>query len=467
MGSDHDHEDHDPAGEEFPRLEVTKLVGQEESDGPSAFWPTILITAGLGALALGLPTERVLDDLMYVDRPSGFPVLQGLTARLASAVELGPERAGYLLAALFWALSLPVLVGLLRTIGFRTRIALPAALIVVLAPAAWIGATLPSTFSAQLFGSALLAWTLFSPQTGRLIYVLRSFAVFALALCLHPATLILLPAVIWAGLTQRPVPWTNPWRDGWTTGLALLGVAGLTYLVWPIAPRELLWPSDMGGAGTSLLTGLLWAPLAIGTALIGVLGLFFAERAPEESPPPRWLAVWCFMFVVSLFLFPAYPLWSAALLPAAAIGMADWTARESREDLAGPRVAVLLGLQVVLTLSAALYLTATDDYAEWRAVAREQLEPTDFVLTFDGQREYFLQQRFGLDSRDVSEVRALSGRESWEWWADLEEELRTAQESGRRVVIDDFPLPMGAPEFPPELWRIERDFEAWHLIAGR
>jgi len=440
MGDDHEHHDHDPAGEEFPRLEVAKLVGQEGSGERGAVWPTWLVTLGLFALALGLPTERVLGELTHAGATRGLPVLGGLTARLATFAELDIERAGYLLAAITWALSLPAMIGLLRTIGFGTLVALSAALVVMLAPAAWIGATLPSAFGAQLLGATLLAWALFAARTSRIVYLLRALAVFAFAFCLHPAAALLAPALLWALLTQEPAPAPGAWRDEWTIGLPVIGTLALVYLAGPMRFGDLFEALSTPAERSQFMIWLAWVPVAAGTALLGFYGLFFARRAPEESPPPRWLTLWCVALAVPLFLAsPTYALWGAGLLPAAAIDLADWTTRESRPGLAGPRVGVLLGLQIALTLAAVLYLAATDEYREWRAVAREQLEPTDFVLTFDERREYYLKHRFGLESRDISPAQELDG-------------------------VD---LLSRGPEFPPELWRIEREFQAWTLALER
>ena len=187
-----------------------------------------------------------------------------------------------------------------------------------------------------------------------------------------------------------------------------------------------------GPSVASLLAWAAWAPIALGVDWLGIASLFLGQRAPEESPPPRWVPAWCLMAAAPLLgghpeAAPALGL----LVPLGAVGLADHLLRIEQDDQARRRARILAGSQLLLGLLALLVLRTTDPVRPWAEHARQALEPGDLVLSADPDHRFWLLHRFLLEAPDLDDPQ-------------LPALLERAASDGGRVVLDD-PLPDRAP----------------------
>jgi len=478
MGRAHPPHDADDASghasEPFPRQLTAQLVaGAEAARRLREALPVWVLAAGLAALALGLPCERLWGHLHYLPaafegRPQPY-ALQGLVARwLASLFGTSGERAWYLVSALAYGAALPALFGLARGVGFDARAALLAALVVVTAPIAWLGATLPGPFGAALLSSTLLLRALCERSaSSRTAFAARAAALTLWAVALEPSAAWLAPAALWAVLAHRPPPPKDqaPCRraasGAWLVAAALGAL--VQWALWPgagLLQRTLL--AGLGGGPGVLFLWALWLPLGLGFAGLGLFELFAGRRSPEESRPPRWFAAWCLAPLPAILAgSPVGRLPGAALLPAAALGLADWMAREERPEDEGRalrRAALVLAAQVALGALVVAAFVHTDPERGWRELARRELEPSDVVLTTSELHLYLLRHRWHVRA-ELFPPAFFDARER-RWLEETEPELRAAAARGRRVVTD------GEREhFPPVVLRFAEEVGARPLGA--
>jgi hypothetical protein len=424
--------EHEHAGELFPREQTTELVGQaEERRARRERLEPWAIGAGLAALALGLPSERLWGNVWSVpEHALGHAGLGALVRWAAEKLALSAERGWFLVSAFAFGLSVPALTRLLERMGFEHRVALGATLVALIGPLGWIAATLPGPFHAGVLGAILLATALVrGPLDGTFLRWSRGAAFALLACWLHPQNLLLFPAVLLA--LSRRAPARAP-RLGETVRACLflalaLGLAlAILSTVRTSEAREALLRVLLAGRSGGPLEILEWSGflvLGLGLASVGLHALFVARRAPEESPPPRWLAAWCGVALVPIVA--GAPAW-APLLPwllvAAAMGVADWTARAAS---GGPRLAGALAGQLLLTALATWVFSATDPERAWREHARGALERGDLVLTSDPSHAYLLGERWELDTRLLAP--SLTREEG---------ERALSPNGGARVVLD-------------------------------
>jgi hypothetical protein len=465
MAHEHEHHEHsgDHAGhghedELFPRLAVSELVGDAEGGRRTRErWQTWLLGLTLALLALGLPQPGLLPPyeglvVATAERVESPFFLGAHLARFVATLSgLMVERSWYFISALTYGLAFPLLVGVLRSIGFTHAASMFAGGVALAAPVAWVGGTLPSAHGLSLIGAVALARALFLRSGPPWRYSAVASLAWVGATLMNPENGLLWPVVafaVWSSIRQHP-------NARWADWLSALGPVAALASILATVPE--LVPDNVGmelGTGTLFIGGVyLWC---LGAAAAGLAPLFVSRRLPEESPPPGWLRVWA-LLAVGPFLTDVFWRWGAAgtlVLPAAAIGVADWLDRRSREQLTVLWGARLLAFQVLLAV-AAMAGYATISEGPWRTVAREHLEPTDHVITRYETNHYLLRYRWGLE--------AVLEPGPDEDPSQLVEFLEAAKEGDARIVLDRADLGSSV-QSPPEALR-SSGIEYWVLQA--
>lgn len=463
----------DPLGDgadPFPRDAVTEMVGRaEEKRERREALQAWALGLGLAIVALGVPSERLWGDMLFVRQVAelghpSFGVLAPLARGIAAITPLSPERVCYLISALCFGLCLPALRSTLRSIGFPHGVSLAAASIVVVSPGLWLGATLPLDLMPGVLASTLLARTLFrTDQKTKYGYQWRATLMLFLAFLLRAESLLLLPAVALA-ISSHSSKRNEP---RWMSAFMLLVVMVVSVNIL-VGSQEGGWNrlfTELLGGGRPSLGALpmwiVWYVALLGAGAFGVYVLLLGQRTPEELPPPRWVVPWCVMALVpvvggSLSAGPA----GGYLAPMAAIGIADGLFRIERRAVAEKLAVGLMITQLALTIMAAVTVRLTDPLAEWRATAREHLEPTDLVVTRGAGRAYLLAHRYGLAPVLIDETDPA--------WDTLREEAAEAIAAGRRVVVDTWDTVPNEPSAP---WPTELDsalagLEVWALTSS-
>jgi hypothetical protein len=441
----------------FPRHLTQQLIDEERRS--AARWVGLapwLVGIGLAALALANPQEalfgggpRLIQAWASGAGPgeafSAYWLLRGLAA--VSGLDLEP--AAFLLSALFYGGTAPLLFGLGRGVGLSDASALTVTLIVLLSPVAWLAGTTPGPEAAGLWATTLLFRLIWGGREGATGTRHRVVVLSALALAagLSPSAAWLLPAVAIALARDRGV--REPLKWG-AIGSLFLATAYLALGGPSAASGSLGAPGALPGTGGSGLAAATWRTLALfpalGVSLAGLAALCFERRNESEEPPPRWLLGWALLPSVALALGGAgHELPYLYLLPLAALGGFDALGR--REDELDARLVLGAFLLACAWLVGSMHLLSSQDpLADWRAEARRALEPDDLVLTDDTAHHYLLRQRWGLD------VRPLDGSTA------LLEALAQARAAGTRIVFDG-----PAEELPRELEGVTPLSE---LIAG-
>lgn len=394
--------DPDPtASAPFPREHLTDLLSEAEAARLRRErlqgW---LIGIGLAVLALGLPSERLWGDMRLVRMTAGSGeissgILFPLAALLTRIEGIGPEQACFLLAALAYGLIFPATLRLLRGIGFEHGIAMSATAVAVLTPVLWLGATQPVGFTPGALGATLLLATLFRPRERlRSGYQWRAVTLFFLAFLLAPENVLLLPAVVWAavrhgGRARGPVA-------GLT--LALVGVFVVQILISGHAPT--FWDAVLAGRSPSWSALPLWAlylVAGLGVSGLGLYALLLDRRLPEETPAPVWMVPWCLVALAPVAAgTPAAGPVGGFLVPAAAVGVADWLTRREGEHATRRAAVVSIATQLVLAGAVWVAWDGLDPAREERATLRRLLEPEDVVVTEDPTLRYLCRHRYGL-----------------------------------------------------------------------
>ena len=393
----------------YPREELAALVGRAQRTARLRsrlqVWTLAL---GLALLVLGLSSERLWGamELPSMVAGKGGGLSYGLVFPLAVSLRgfgVGAEQACFLLSALAYGLCLPALVALLGSIGFRRGVALWAALTTLLSGLAWLGATQPGDLAAGVLGATLLMATLFNVAE-RIPggYLWRVSLAFFLAFLLRPENLLLFPAAAWA-LTQH----RTSHRLGGGTGalvFSMLMAVCLWILLDPTAEEssvQHLLDSVLAGREGGLdqlphwLLGLLGG---LGVGCLGLYGLLFGRRLPQEAPPPSWVVPWCLVVLAPMVAgrVDSGPT-GGFLLPAAAVGLADWLSRREQSPVGLGMGSVLLLPQALVLLGVASTFARADPLGEWRPALGEKLQTTDRVLSADPQRRYLAGVRWDLE----------------------------------------------------------------------
>lgn len=430
------------APDPFPREQLTQLLGKAELARARRRRIQIWIFgAGLATLALGLPTERLWGDMELVRLTAGngqrsYGLLFPLAVALKNILGVTAEQACFLLSALCYGLCLPALVSLLRTVGFEHSLAALASGTALLGGAAWLGATAPDGFGAGILGATLLLRSLFQTRE-RVVngYQWRAALYLTLAFFLSPESLLLFPSVAWAVSRHR-----GRGRLQGPPAAAMLALAGGVPLVVLLSAgrgEASLWghllDSVLAGRnpGLASLPGwILYLVGGLGVGLFGIYSLLFGRRLPEETPAPKWMVPWCLVILAPVVGgSPAAGPVGAYLIPAAAVGLADWLTRRGRSDRALLAGTWLFTCQLVLTAVVVTGWSLGDPLRAWRANAKTHLKASDVVLVRDPQRGYLLEQRWGMTSFPVE----ASGARALE--AGLTAEVRSDIAGGQRRLV--------------------------------
>ncbi len=400
---------HDPGAEDFPRLELNRLVGESQvQTRMRRRWQAFLLSLGLLLVALGLPTERYFGGLEGVWNMAG----SGSTPQSVMALPilgthalfgLGVEPASFLWSALLLGYSLFLLLRLMHRIGFDHEIGLTASLLAVISPLAWLGGTLPIDFSAGLLGSTLLCTSLFqTEQRSKQGYLWRAASYLLLAFLLLPENIWLAPAAIWAVNAQAKDP--NQGR-GNAFSLTVVGVACLWISVTSGGGHwSDLWHSIMGPIpGSSSLGGALvfWIS-GLGFAWLGLFHLLFGRREAEEQPAPTWVLAWIVVGVAPLVAggLNEGPR-GAFLLPIAAVGLADWLTRRAHVEHRSRWSAALLACQLLLTAGCVCMLEHQDPEQHWSEAAQEHFQEDDLFVSPSPARAYLARFRQGVSTCQI------------------------------------------------------------------
>ncbi|QDV04951.1 hypothetical protein Poly30_04460 [Planctomycetes bacterium Poly30] len=341
----------------FRLRRATRLIEQRER----------IQDIGLGllaaAVALALPAAHPYSTgNEALLRLSGETVLtQGLMYPLGrGAMEvasgLAPADAIRTLAGIAFGCAITLTLAFLRNLGFRRSATVPATFAAFATPFAWIGGTSPVDYAPGMFGAALILWSLFhQEQTTRRGYHWRAILYFGAAYMLHMETALLVPAVAWA-VARHPAYR----KEGQITFLAVVLVLSMSIAIGlsgsaESARMEHLAQRALAGADDYSF-GALWrwaVTLAVGlpSVLFGVYQLLFARREESTRRAPAWIVPWCLVALAPVIAgSAAFAPIAPYLVPAGALGIADWLNRRgtaAREMRFG---AGLLAIQVVATL---------------------------------------------------------------------------------------------------------------------
>jgi hypothetical protein len=467
------------ASEVFPRSWLSEQVARGGwSEDLAQRWQSPVIAFGLALLALGLPTSRLLaqtrelvactDSATWIDSHLLSLPLAKLLADLPS---VGAERAWFLLSALCWAGTFPVLFATNLGLGFSRGVALTATLIALAAPAVWLAGTLPTPAGAGLLAASLLLRELLAPwltegETPRPASALRAAALWILGCLLHASLALLYPALLVAF-----VRWGRRTADG-ARRSALLGpilvapiaLAGLWILASGVSglagrPDFLasLWRDIRGGRsdGGDWLLALFMLSASFGPSIAGLMHLLRTGHKSHAERRPYWLLAWCLFPLVFLGAMGRFDLELLALIlgPLLPIGLAALLASWKPPALQR-RAAVLAAGQLVLTIGFCLAFRLTDPLRAWTRQAEQRLTGEDFVLTSSAEHQHLLRYRFELPSVDLWEPVRLDGAAAQAWWARTSEAVERAHRAGRRVVLDEPTTRLRRYPFEPELRRL-------------
>ena len=324
---------------------------------------------GLGllaaALALSLPAANAFQTgNEALLRMSGETVItQGLVFPLGrGAMEVAPgtspEEAMRLLAGITFGLAIAFTLAFLRNLGFRRTATVPATFAAFITPFAWLGGTSPVDYAPGMLGASLILWSLFhQEQTTRRGYHWRAILYFGLAYMLHMEIALLVPAVAWA--VSRHPKYRGEAHINFMAVVVVLtmsiaiGLSGSSesQRMEHLAQRALAGADDysFGALGSWALTLAIGVP----SVLFGVYQLLFARRVEVAKRAPAWIVPWCLAALAPVIAgSPDFAPIAPYLIPAGALGIADWLNRRgtaAREMRFGGALVVL---QVLATLAA-------------------------------------------------------------------------------------------------------------------
>ena len=218
-----------------------------------------------------------------------------------------------------------------------------------------------------------------------------------MAFLLRPENALLLPAVAWA-VTRQAGRARGP-----MAGVTLLLGASVALQILITGQAAAFWDTVLAGRAPAWGAAPSWLgylTLGLGVSAFGVYMLLLDRRLPEETPAPAWMVPWCLVALAPVAAgAPSAGPVGGFLVPAAAVGLADWLTRREREDTTRRAGMVLVALQLLLAAGLRVGWEVGDPDRGARAALREVLEPTDVVVTADPTRAYWCASRWGLDTR--------------------------------------------------------------------
>lgn len=314
------------------------------------------------ALALALPASdpyttggevaRRLAGIRELTQGLLLPIGQGLQELFDRAA---PDTLMRLVAGLFFGAALMLTLAFLRSLGFRRTTTVPAAFMAFAVPYAWLGATSPVDYAAGLFGSSLVMWTLFhQEQSTARGYHWRAILAGGLAYMLHMELALIVPAIALA--VARHPKYRSEASINFFMVIAVLGMSiaislsgrGEDMRITHAIERVLAGADDY--TGRTFLRWLLELPVGFGVLLFGLYQMLFAARSAKLKRAPMWIVPWCLAALAPVIAgAPEFAPIAPYLIPAGALGIADWlnrrgtAAREARWGFS------LLALQIAAT----------------------------------------------------------------------------------------------------------------------
>ncbi len=305
-----------------------------------------------GAPGVGSEALRRMQGEDVITQGLLFPIGRG-------AQELGssttPETALRLLSGLFFGGALMLTLAFLRGLGFRRTTTVPAAFAAFATPFAWLGATSPIDYAPGIFGASLVLWTLFhQEQSTPRGYQWRAILAFGCAYMLHMEIALLVPAVAWAVARHPSYRSQSQVHFLSVTVVLVMSIAiGISGAGESARAAHLVDRALAGADDYSIRTLGRWAlalPVGLGVILFGLYQMLFAVRTVEAKRAPRWVVPWCLAALAPVVAgSPAATPIAPYLVPAGALGIADWLNRRgtsAREARAG---ALLVAAQVLAT----------------------------------------------------------------------------------------------------------------------
>lgn len=314
------------------------------------------------ALALSLPATpaftsggevaRRMDGAEEVTQGLLLPIARGMAELVEGA---SPETIVRLIAGLAYGAALTLTLAFLRGLGFRRTSSVPAAFAAFAVPYAFLGATSPIDYGLGMFGASLVLWTLFQQeQTTKRGYHWRAILSAGLAYMLHPGLCLVVPAVALA-VARHPDYRAQGSMNFFAVVAVLsmsiaigLGGQGEAARVAHLAERALAGAETLGPR--TLIAWALELPLGMGVLLFGLYQMLFAARSIEAKKAPMWIVPWCLAALAPVLAgSPAQAPIAPFLVPAGALGIADWLNRRGDARLEARWGATLLGIQVIAT----------------------------------------------------------------------------------------------------------------------
>ncbi len=314
------------------------------------------------ALALALPAAdpyttggevaRRLAGVRELTQGLLLPLGQGMQELFDS---VAPDTLMRLVSGLFFGAALTLTLAFLRTLGFRRTTTVPSAFMAFAVPYAWVGATSPIDYAAGLFGSSLVMWTLFHhEQTTRRGYHWRAILAGGLAYMLHMELALIVPAIALA--VARHPKYRAEASINFFVVVAVLGMSiainlsgpGETQRITHMIERALAGADDY--TGRTLLRWLIELPIGFGVLLFGLYQMLFAARSATLKRAPMWVVPWCLAALAPVIAGnPEFAPIAPYLIPAGALGIADWLNRRGTAAKEARWGFTLLVVQVAAT----------------------------------------------------------------------------------------------------------------------
>lgn len=323
----------------------------------------LLVSALAMAAPSGVPyaagdeaARRLSGDADVITQGLLYPLGRGL---LLTVEGLDGASAIRVLAALFLGGAFALTLAFLRGLGFRRTASVPAAIAAFAAPYAWIGATSPIDYAGGMFGASLILWSLFRLDQGhRRGYQWRAIICFGVAYMLHLEFILLVPATAWA-VARHPA-----YRgEAQITAFSVVAVLMMSIAIGLAGPSESLRVDHLvtralaGAEGPDPEAWLGWlaaAPIGFGAALIGIYQLILAQRSLEAPRAPVWMVAWCLPFLAPIVAgSPELQPISPYLIPAGALGLAEWLNRQGSASREARLGAIAIVVQLGLTAGVA------------------------------------------------------------------------------------------------------------------
>ncbi|MEM8713106.1 MAG: hypothetical protein AAGG01_19330, partial [Planctomycetota bacterium] len=187
-------------------------------------------------------------------------------------------------------------------------------------------------------------------------YHWRAILAFGVAYMLHMEIALLVPAVAWAVARHpeyRSEAHANFLAVFFVTTMSIaIGLSGSaeSERMGHLAERALAGADD---TSFSALFGWVGALLmGLPAVLFGVYQMIFARRVEAAKRAPAWIVPWCFVALAPVVAgSPDFAPIAPYLVPAGALGIADWLNRRGTAQREARFGAMIFGLQVAATLA--------------------------------------------------------------------------------------------------------------------